>query len=183
MLDLMTNTSIIRVRTLFTRTLIVICVLALSVMWIYAFVFASKESVNKIDDQTWTARAETICQKAFQERLRLVDLRQISDSGPDALAERADIVDKATDILERAIIELEKVSPNDPKGLAIVPLWIGDYKTLLSDRRDYTELLRTGDNSPFAETMTEGLPISEKISTFAADNQMLSCKAPIDLSI
>jgi hypothetical protein len=31
--------------------------------------------------------------------------------------------------------------------------------------------------------MTEGLPISEKISTFAADNQMLSCKAPIDLSV
>jgi hypothetical protein len=179
----MTNTSGIQFRTLITRTLIVFCVLALSVMWIYAFVFASKESVNKIDDRTWTTRAEGICQEAFQERLRLVDLRQISDSGPDALAERADIVDKATDLLERAIIEIEKVNPTDPKGLAIVPLWIADYKKLISDRRDYAELLRTGDNSPFAESMTEGLPISEKISTFAADNQMLSCKAPIDLSV
>lgn len=183
MLTLMTNTSITRFKSLFTRTVIVFCVLALSVMWIYAFVFASKESVNKIDDQTWTARAETICQKAFRERLLLVDLRQISDSGPDALAQRADIVDKATDLLEGAITEIEKVSPNNPKGLAIVPLWISDYKTLISDRRDYTALLRTGDNSPFAESMTEGLPISEKISTFATDNQMLSCKAPIDLSI
>ncbi|MDP4649398.1 MAG: hypothetical protein NWS73_06060, partial [Ilumatobacteraceae bacterium] len=117
------------------------------------------------------------------QRLLLIDLRQISDSGPDALAQRADIVDKATDLLESAIVEIEKVSPNDPKGLAIVPLWISDYKTLISDRRDYSALLRTGDNSPFAESMTEGLPLSEKISTFAADNRMLSCKAPIDLSI
>jgi hypothetical protein len=183
MFILMTNTSIPRFKSLLARSAIVLSVLSLSVMWIYAFVFASKESVNKIEDQDWTARAESICQEAFQERLLLIDLRQISDSGPDALAQRADIVDNATDILEAAIIEIDKQSPVDAKGLAIVPLWISDYKTLISDRRDYTELLRTGDNSPFSESMTEGLPISEKISTFAADNEMKSCKAPIDLSI
>ena len=183
MIHPMANSSTARAKSLIARTTIVTTVFALSVMWIYAFVFAPKESVNKIADQAWTARAESICQEAFQQRLLLIDLRQISDSGPDALAQRADIVDKATDLLESAIVEIEKVSPNDPKGLAIVPLWISDYKTLISDRRDYSELLRTGDNSPFAESMTEGLPLSEKISTFAADNRMLSCKAPIDLSI
>ena len=34
-----------------------------------------------------------------------------------------------------------------------------------------------------AETPIAGLPISEKIATFAADNEMSFCKPPIDLSI
>jgi hypothetical protein len=54
---------------------------------------------------------------------------------------------------------------------------------LINDRREYADQLRTGANIPFAETMIEGLPISEKISTFAADNRMSSCKVPMDLSI
>lgn len=152
-------------------------------MWIYAFGFASKESINKIDDQTWTQRAEGICKQAVEKRLKLADLRQISDAGANALNERADIVDKATDTLEDAIAQISEVPPSDAKGKAIVPLWIADYKQLIKDRRDYTALLRTGVNEPFSESMFEGLPISEKISTFAADNHMTSCKIPMDLSI
>ena len=152
-------------------------------MWIYAFGFASKESVNKIDDEAWTQRAEGICKQAMQERLALADLRQISDAGVNALSERADLVDKATDTLEGAITEISEVSPSDAKGKAIVPLWIADYKTLIQDRRDYANQLRTGVNASFSESMFEGLPISEKISTFAADNRMTSCKVPMDLSI
>ena len=89
----------------------------------------------------------------------------------------------ATDTLEEAITEISEVSPSDAKGKAIVPLWIADYIQLIKDRRDYTALLRTGVNEPFSESMFEGLPISEKISTFAADNRMTSCKIPMDLSI
>jgi hypothetical protein len=119
----------------------------------------------------------------MEERLALADLRQISDAGVNALSERADLVDKATDTLEEAIKEISEVSPSDSKGKAIVPLWIADYIQLIKDRRDYTALLRTGVNEPFSESMFEGLPISEKISTFAADNRMTSCKIPMDLSI
>jgi hypothetical protein len=54
---------------------------------------------------------------------------------------------------------------------------------LIVDRRDYANQLRAGENVPFSESMIEGLPISEKISTFAADNRMSSCKVPMDLSI
>lgn len=152
-------------------------------MWIYAFGFASKESVNKIGDQKWTARAEEICSKAEEQRLALVDLRQISDAGVNALTERAALIDKATDTLNNAVNEISAISPNDEKGKAIVPLWIADYKTLIQDRRDYANQLRTGVNASFSESMFEGLPISEKISTFAADNRMTSCKVPMDLSI
>lgn len=152
-------------------------------MWIYAFGFASKESVNKIGDQKWTARAEEICSKAEEQRLALVDLRQISDAGVNALTERAAIIDEATDTLDNAVKEISAISPIDEKGKAIVPLWIADYKTLIQDRRDYANQLRTGVNASFSESMFEGLPISEKISTFAADNRMTSCKVPMDLSI
>ena len=152
-------------------------------MWIYAFGFASKESVNKIEDQAWADRAEGICNQAESERLSLADLRQISDAGINALTERAAIIDKATDTLENAINAISTVGPTDAKGKAIVPLWISDYRQLIVDRREYADQLRSGENVPFSETMIEGLPISEKISTFAADNRMSSCKVPMDLSI
>jgi hypothetical protein len=152
-------------------------------MWIYAFGFASKESVNKIEDQTWTARAEEICNQAEAKRLALVDFRQISDVGTNALFDRAALIDKATDTLDDALDEISKVGPTDAKGKAIVPLWIADYRILIQDRRDYANHLRTGVNVSFSESMVEGLPISEKISTFAADNRMSSCKVPMDLSI
>jgi hypothetical protein len=152
-------------------------------MWIYAFGFASKESVNKIEDQAWADRAEGICNQAESERLALADLRQISDAGINALTERAAIIDKATDTLENAINAISTVGPTDAKGKAIVPLWISDYRQLIVDRREYADQLRSGENVPFSETMIEGLPISEKISTFAADNRMSSCKVPMDLSI
>ena len=166
-----------------SRFVIGICIVGLLVMWIYAFGFASKESVNKIGDQKWTARAEEICKKAEEQRLALVDLRQISDAGANALTERAAIIDEATDTLDNAVKEISAISPTDEKGKAIVPLWIADYKTLIQDRRDYANQLRTGVNASFSESMFEGLPISEKISTFAADNRMTSCKVPMDLSI
>lgn len=172
-----------RISRIAARAVIGISITGLVAMWIYAFGFASKVSVNKIDDQVWTQRAEAICKQAMEKRLELADLRQISDAGATALSERADLVDKATDTLEDAITQISAVSPSDAKGKAIVPLWIIDYKQLIQDRRDYAALLRTGVNEPFSESMFEGLPISEKISTFAADNRMTSCKIPMDLSI
>ena len=165
------------------RSVIGTCIVGLLAMWIYAFGFASKESVNKIDDQAWADRAEGICNQAETQRLALADLRQISDAGVNALTERAEIIDKATDTLERAINVISEIEPTDAKGKAIVPLWISDYRQLIVDRREYANQLRNGENVPFSETMIEGLPISEKISTFAADNRMASCKVPMDLSI
>ena len=166
-----------------SRFVIGTCIVGLIAMWIYAFGFASKESVNKIGDQTWTSRAEEICSKAEEQRLALVDLRQISDAGVNALTERAALIDKATDTLEKAVNAISTVAPTDAKGKAIVPLWITDYRQLIVDRRDYANQLRAGENVPFSETMVEGLPISEKVSTFAVDNRMSSCKVPMDLSI
>jgi len=158
-------------------------VAVIAAMWIYALFFASKESVNRIGDGDWTSRAEATCATAKADRAALADLRRIDDAGPDALARRADLVDAATDGLARAIAEVGERMPRDAKGAAIVPLWLADYDVYIADRRAYADALRRGDNSPFSETTTEGLPVSEKLATFAADNDMPSCRPPMDLSV
>ena len=55
------------------------------------------------------------------------------------------------------------------KGAELVPLWEADYRTYLADRRAFSDDLRAGRNEPFAETVVDGIPISDKIARFAAD--------------
>jgi hypothetical protein len=162
--------------------LVVICLL-LAVMWVYAFVFASRESINLIGDKAWQEYAEKRCMEARLARNELADFRKIEDVGPDALARRADIVDQATQTLEDVIDDIAAQPVADEKGQAIVPLWIADYRTYIQDRRDYAEMLRRGENEPFAETRVDGIPLSEKVSTFATANRMPACQAPVDLSV
>ena len=70
------------------------------------------------------------------------------------------------------------VEPTDEKGQAIVPAWEADYRTLLDDRYAYADRLRSGENVPFTETAVDGVPITERIETFADDNEMPSCAPP-----
>jgi hypothetical protein len=117
------------------------------------------------------------------DRKALADYRVVDDLGATALAERAAIIDRATDTIEDFVKEFRVDLPSDPKGKAIVSLWLDDYEIYISDRRSFTDDLRNGINKRFAETPLQGLPISEKIATFAADNEMSYCKPPIDLSL
>lgn len=165
------------------KFLIIVSCSLIAAMWVYGLFFASKESINKIGDEAWKVKSEKICAVSERERLALIDLRKVKDSGENALAERSQIIDKATDSLERAVNALAALTVTDAKGQALVPLWLADYRTHISDRRSYADDLRNGVNEPFSETVTEGLPISEKIATFAADNAIPSCAPPIDLSV
>ncbi len=97
------------------------------------------------------------------------------------LAERADIVDQATEIVETMLNDVVAVAPSDDKGMAIVPQWEADYRTYLENRRAFTDRLRRG-NEPFTETAVDGIPIGEKLEQFAGDNDMPSCAPPRDLA-
>lgn len=163
------------------RTGLTLVIVAMLAMWVYAFFFSSRESVNKIGDQMWSERAESICVRAKSDLFKLADYRLIS--GEADLAERASLVREATDILEAMVTDIARQQPTDDKGLAIVPLWLADYATYLDDRDAYASLLEQGINSPFAETQIDGIPLSEKITTFANDNRMPTCAPPRDLSV
>lgn len=165
-----------------TLILSVVCA-AIAAMWVYALGFASKEAVNKIGDEAWTQRADARCLIAKNERLALADYRLLDDVGAGALSGRAALVDRATDTIEAMLNDLRSTMPTDEKGQALIPLWLADYDTYVNDRREYAERLRLGDNAPFSESTTEGLPLSEKIATFAGDNRMKNCAPPIDLSV
>jgi hypothetical protein len=154
------------------RVLVIGVVLVTIVFWTWALFFASKEAVNKIDDRAWAARAEEICADT-KLRLRELDRQASTD-----LAVRADLVVRSTDLLGQMLDDVVAVRPEDEKGQAIVPDWEADYRTLLEDRYQYAEQLRRGEDGPFTETAVSGIPITERIETFAGDNEMPSCAPP-----
>lgn len=168
---------------IFTRVVLSIIIAGICLMWIYALFFASKEAVNKVADEQWRQNSDEICLSAKKQRDLLIDLRLVNESGPDALVERAEIIDLATDSIENMVNQIAKLPVADAKGAAIVPLWLADYRIYIGDRRTYADQLRVGTNLPFAETQIDQLPLSEKLATFATDNRLASCKPPIDLSV
>lgn len=160
-----------------------VCVL-IGAMWVYAFVFAPRESINRIGDDEWKIRSEARCQLAENERFALENLDRLDPTNQADLRKKADIVEIATDSLERAINDIERDVPNDEKGQAIVPLWIAEYRVYLEDRRLFIETLRTAERRPFfAETEIEGVPVSERLGKFARENNMKTCQPPLDLSV
>jgi hypothetical protein len=169
------------------RLLLALLIAVFATFWTWALFFASKEAVNKIDDRAWAERAEQICAEANQARIELSDYRSIV-GGDDAqiaalVRERAGIVDRATDIIEQMLDDVVAVEPLDEKGRAIVPKWEAEYRAYLDGRRTYANDLRaTGENLPFYEPGVEGVPVSERLETFAGDNEMPACAPPRDLT-
>jgi hypothetical protein len=107
----------------------------------------------------------------------------MKEATPALVRERAGIVDKATDILEAMLDSIVDPLPTDTKGRDLVPQWEADYRTYLADRRTFAaELRASGINSAFYETQASGIPISERLETFAGDNRMPSCAPPRDLT-
>lgn len=164
------------------RLLLLVVSLGIAAFWIWALFFPPKEAVARLDDVAWTERADAICREANVARNELTDTRRIEDVGDGALAERADLIDRATDIVSEMIDDLMSVVPSGPDDAALAERWAGYYRTLLADRRDYTEVLRAGDNPPFPETTIDGSPISEYINDFTVANRMKACSSPADLA-
>jgi hypothetical protein len=140
--------------------------------WTWALFFASKTAVNKIEDTAWTERAEAICAPVKAE------LRSMELLANPSLDVRADLVTASTDLLSAMLDDVEAVTPSDPKGQAIVPDWIADWRILVQDRYNYAERLRDGQDVPFTESAVRNVPITERIETFAGDNEMPSCAPP-----
>ncbi len=155
--------------------------LAFAAFWIWALFFASKSAVNKIDDRAWAERGESICADARSQLDDLADYRRVDADDPAMLAERAQLVDRATDVLETMLDDVVAVTPTDDKGQAIVPDWESEYRTYLQNRRDFADRIRSGDYGPFTEEFLE-VPVGERVATFAGDNEMPSCAPPRDLS-
>lgn len=161
--------------------LVAVAVITFVVFWTWALFFASKEAVNKIDDRAWADRARGICESANAERDELADFRRIDPDDLELLRERGDLIDASTDIVERMLDDVTAVAPTDAKGQAIVPDWEAEYRIYIDNRRDFADEVRAGSNALFREADRGGIPVSERLATFAGDNEMSACSPPRDL--
>ena len=87
--------------------LLVVGIAGFVAFWIWALFFASKEAINKIEDEAWTVRAEAICAE-YEEQIRALDAQASSD-----LAVRADLVDTSTDLYASMLDDVMAVTPAD----------------------------------------------------------------------
>lgn len=170
-------------RRVFVRIVLGTVSLGIAVFWIWALFFPPKQSVAKVSDPSWAERSAAICENANVQRNELADSRRIEDAGPGALAERADLIDRATGIVVEMIDEIAAIRLEVVEDRRLVDTWIGYYRTLMEDRREYTAVLRSGDNPPFPESVIDGSPISEYINDFTVANRIRPCSAPADLAV
>lgn len=166
------------------KILLVLISLSIAAFWVWALFFPpSKQSVAKVTDEAWTERAEAVCRRANEERDLLTDLRRVSDAGPDALTERAELIEQATDIIEIMVADVMSETLALAEDRAIASQWADMYTTLIADRRIYIAQVRDGANGAFAETTIDGAPISEYINDFTVANRMKACSSPADLAV
>jgi len=158
---------------LFWRVLGVASVLALCVFWIWAF--ANRGSIahpDEFGDAAWRASAEAGC-VVRQDAIAALP-NPVSVDTPE---ERGQLVATATAELEAMIEGLHQLGlPDDPQGADTVPRWLGDYELYLQDRRNWTEILLTGQDPPFLISgNADGVRVTDLLETFAEVNQMASC--------
>lgn len=172
-----------RPATVLARIGIGLFAVTMTLFWTWAMFFADPEPVNRIGDTNWAQRAERRCAATQNELQGLANFSTLAPGNTKQIIERAAIVEQATDTLTTMLDDITATPPTDAKGQALIPQWTDEYRTYLNDRVLYVEKLRSqGRNLAFEETMTEdGVPASERLSTFAADNRMPSCAPPHDL--
>lgn len=158
-------------------------VVLIAAMWVYALFFASKEAAYRVDDDAWRARAEEVCRRYQAERLQLVDLEEgyIAEPTQEQMLERADVVDRATDLLEAQLDELLAVRPQGTEDTALLTDFERYWRIVLDDRRAYTARLREFDLQPYLETKVDGGPVTNLLVDFSTVNEIKSCSPPNEL--
>jgi hypothetical protein len=166
------------------RYIVAVAVVLLTAMWVYALFFASKKGTYRVDDDAWRADAAQICRAAELERRELVDTSDgyIADPTPAQAAERADLVDQATDIIETALDDVVALPLTTDRDRSLVADYEGYYRIVIADRRVYTARLREFDLRPYGETKVDGGPVSNVVIDFTTVNEMKACAPPSDLT-
>jgi hypothetical protein len=162
--------------------LVVICGL-IAAMWVYAFVFAPKSGVYFVTDKAWRTSADQICANAEQQRLALVDTSggYIANPTHEQMIQRADIVDKATNLLDGAITDIVALPLAGDKDRERVAIFVKYYRQIIDDRRAYTGRLRAFDLSPYRETLVNGGPVTNVVIDFTSGNDIDHCMPPGEL--
>lgn len=168
------------------RSLIAVLCLLCAGMWGYYLFFAPEQGVYQLQDTTWRERAQPICVAAQAERQSLADIAEgyIANPTPEQMAERADIVEKATDILERMLDDIVALPVDNDRDRELIGIFDENYRLILDDRRRYLGELRAGKLVPYTETVVAGGPVSNVVLDFTAGvrgNEVPECSPPGEL--
>lgn len=161
------------------RVAVVVTVLALTLMWVYAYSgLARRDPPDLLDDPRFAAAAEQRCAETLAE---LDTLPVVTQGSPPE--ELADVVGDANDELRDMVADLADLAPTDSGSDGdngrIVGLWLADWATYLDDRDEWAERVRAGDVTEFVETdRGGGEPLSRAIDNLAEVNDMGSCVTP-----
>jgi len=139
------------------------------------------EPRDRMSDTRFTAAAEETCAESIPFFESLPFANEV-----DTPAERADLLDEASDELEVMVTRLEGlVPPSDADEAVAVERWLDDYRTFIQDRREYADAQRDPGSDrydqPFAVTDRGGFQIDVLIDDFALINDMDSCETPDDV--
>lgn len=170
-----------------TRIALLLVVVLMVVMWGWIFLFASRDNPDRLANRDFPAAAEPIC-AAFQEEINELPLFNTQTT----VAEKAAQVDVGTgmtialvDSLER---EIDTRTFDDENDVALLALWIDDWRAYIADREAYVTKLEAAigesPSSDLAFTLTErteGGFYTRTIEGFANVNDMASCHVPGDV--
>lgn len=160
-------------RSTLARGLGVVAVLVMVVFWIY--VLTNGNSIthpDEFDDPAYVEAAERIC----ADRQAAIAELPPATAAEDPI-DRSILLEQGTRELEAMVAELRTLEPpTDAKGAAGVVQWLDDYELYLDDRRDYAEILASGDDPPFVISGNDqGVRVTDMLTTFAEVNRMESC--------
>lgn len=173
-------------RSLLGRLAIVTGCVLMAAMWGYYFFAASDQGIYQLTDTSWRTAAAPICAAAQQERAALADTAGgfIAEPTPEQMATRAEIVDRATDIVETMLDEIVAIPVDNARDRQLLAVFDENYRLVISDRRRYATRLRAGDDTPFNETVVAGGPVSNVVADFTAGvkgNDVPACSPPNEL--
>ncbi len=165
------------------RALLALICALIAAMWVYAFIFAPEQGVYFVTDKTWRTSADQICVTAERQRVALADTTQgyISVPTREQMTQRADIVDRATDIVEGMITDLEALPLVGDDNRERVTIFIKYYRQIVEDRRAYTARLRAFELEMYRETLVNGGPVTNVVIDFTSGNAIPHCLPPGEL--
>ncbi|MFZ4718610.1 MAG: hypothetical protein ACOYMR_04255 [Ilumatobacteraceae bacterium] len=174
-----------RGRTWVKVVLAVLCA-AMAWMWIYYFFFATEEGVYQIEDPTWRPQAKEICAAAQAQREQLADMTDgfITDPTPEQMAQRGQLADEATDIIEQMLDKIVAIPVANEKDRVRLDFFEENYRIVIADRRRYAAALKDGQLVNYTETVVGGGPVSNVVSDFTAGvkgNDVPACTPPGEL--
>ena len=160
------------------RAFLVLLVLAMGVLWIYAFFLAPSGNPDRLQDRAWSTAAEIQCAEA----LARISLLPTAASASDP-ADRAEDLDAATAIVRSLADDLTALSGGTNEDKEIIAQWLAAWGVYLADRQAHAKRLRDeGDVKPLLTALPSGAgSVLERMNGFARVNDMESCLDPGDM--